>query len=177
MAKSDISVNTRPGADHYAAAEKIIEFSSPVGGGLISFTVMPDDQLSVHVYRQDLTVQVSAGEPGQPVRYGNMRLDRALYQAAKAFATSYETRQQDPTGTDGDKDDGILLTSAQLREWAGLSRDLTRNELTALDECIPNSSIPDAIGTIVTEALGLTGPDDDEPGSTPGVNLDNQLYS
>ena len=56
---------------------------------------------------------------------------------------------------------GIWLTGDQLREWAGLGRYLTANEVAALDECIPNSSIPDAISTIVTEALGLTGPDDD----------------
>jgi hypothetical protein len=91
MSKSEIRVNTRAVADRYAN-EKIIEFSSPVGGGLISFEITPDDQLQVQVYRQDLTVQVSAGEPGQPVRYGNLRQDHALYEAAKAFVTDYEAR-------------------------------------------------------------------------------------
>ena len=50
----------------------------------------------------------------------------------------------------------ITLTAAQLREWAGLDRDLTADELEQIDECIPNSSIPDAIGTIATDALGLS---------------------
>jgi hypothetical protein len=92
MTRSEITVNTRPVADR-CGNEKIIEFSSPVGGGLISFVITPDDQLSVHVYRQDITVQVTAGLAGQPVRYGNLRADAALYQAAKAFVTDYESRQ------------------------------------------------------------------------------------
>jgi len=50
---------------------------------------------------------------------------------------------------------GILLTSGQLREWAGLGRDLTGDELAQLDDCIGLSSIPDAIATIVSEALKL----------------------
>ena len=92
MPKSDINVNTRPVADRYGN-EKIIEFSSPVGGGLISFVITPDDQLDVHVYRQDMTVRVTAGQEGQPVRQGNMRADQALYAAAKAFVTAWEARQ------------------------------------------------------------------------------------
>jgi hypothetical protein len=50
---------------------------------------------------------------------------------------------------------GILLTRGQLRDWAGLGRDLTGDELVQLDDCIAASSIPDAIGTIVSEALRL----------------------
>ena len=90
MSKSQISVNTRPGADRYGS-EKVIEFSSPVGGGLISFTITSDDQLDVHVYRQDLTVHVTAGEEGEPVRHGNLRADAALYEAARTFVADYET--------------------------------------------------------------------------------------
>ena len=52
---------------------------------------------------------------------------------------------------------GILLTRGQLREWAGLGRDLTPDELAQLDDCIAASSIPDAIATIVSEALKLRG--------------------
>lgn len=93
MSKSEISINTRPVASQYASREEqIIEFSSPVGGGLISFAITNDDQLSVHVYRQDLTVRVTAGEEGQPVRHGNMRADQALYEAAKAFTAAWEAR-------------------------------------------------------------------------------------
>lgn len=42
-----------------------------------------------------------------------------------------------------------LITPEQAREWAGFNVDLDR-----LAECIPNSSIPDAINTIANEAIG-----------------------
>lgn len=59
----------------------------------------------------------------------------------------------DPEPASGPR--GIWLTMEQLRSWAGLHRDLTPDELDRLDDCIPNSSIPDAIGTIVSEAMGV----------------------
>lgn len=59
--------------------------------------------------------------------------------------------------------DGIVLTREQVREWAGLGRDLTDDELGQIDDCIPQSSIPEAIATIATEALQLTAADDEEP--------------
>lgn len=89
MPKSDIKITTRP--TQYAN-ENTVEFSSPVGGGLIEF-VIRDEQLSIHVYQQDLTVRVTAGKEGTPVRYGNLRADRALYEAAKAFVADYESRE------------------------------------------------------------------------------------
>ncbi len=52
---------------------------------------------------------------------------------------------------------GILLTRDQLREWADLGRYLTGDELAQLDDCIGNSSIPDAIAVIAAEALKLRG--------------------
>jgi hypothetical protein len=95
MSSRDININTRPVASQYdSPAEKTIEFSSPVGGGLVSFTLTKDDQLAVHVYRQDMTVQVTAGEAGEPVRHGNLRADAALYLAARAFVTDYEARRR-----------------------------------------------------------------------------------
>ena len=54
---------------------------------------------------------------------------------------------------------GIVLARAQLREWAGLGRDLTGHELARLARCIRRSSIPDAVGTIVSDAMGLTAGD------------------
>lgn len=51
--------------------------------------------------------------------------------------------------------DGILLTRDQLECWAGMP--LTDDMLTVLEDCIPNSSIPDAINAIVTAVN-----DDDE---------------
>jgi hypothetical protein len=56
---------------------------------------------------------------------------------------------------------GILLTLGQLSAWAGLGRDLTGDELDRIADCIPDSSIPDAIGTIATDALRLRGPEDE----------------
>lgn len=41
---------------------------------------------------------------------------------------------------------GITLTREQLESWA--CRTLTDEEVEALEESIPNSSIPDAIATI-----------------------------
>lgn len=43
---------------------------------------------------------------------------------------------------------GIIITREQIEAWAG--RSLTDDELDRLDECIPHSSIPDAIDTIVS---------------------------
>lgn len=96
--RAGISINTSPVADAYSDRnrERRIEFSSPVGGGLISFSYTPDDQLSVHVYRQDMTVTVTAGEAGEPVQHGNLRADRALYEAARAFVASWEARNITP---------------------------------------------------------------------------------
>ena len=41
---------------------------------------------------------------------------------------------------------GVHLTREQLEDWAG---PLTDDQVERLDECIPNSSIPEAIGDIV----------------------------
>lgn len=64
---SDIKVNTNPVANQYASDnEAIIEFSSPDGGGLISFRRMAGGRLRVEVYRTDPTVDVCAEEgPGR----------------------------------------------------------------------------------------------------------------
>lgn len=121
MPKSDISVNTSPVASRYTN-EKVIEFSSPVGGGLISFVITPDNQLSVHVYRQDLTVRVTAGEEDEPVRHGNTRADQALYEAARAFTASWEASHPQP---DPDAEDVARLTA--------LAAELGASELV-LDE-------------------------------------------
>lgn len=44
------------------ANEKIINYSSPAGGGLISFQVI-DGKLVVELYRHDGTVEIRVGEP------------------------------------------------------------------------------------------------------------------
>lgn len=42
--------------------ERIVEFSSPHGGGLISFFLRDDGTLNVLVYRHDATVTVVEGK-------------------------------------------------------------------------------------------------------------------
>ncbi len=59
MGKKRVKVNTKPVAGTYAAGnERIVEFSSPNGGGLISFTVRDNGRLDVSLYRLDSTVDV-----------------------------------------------------------------------------------------------------------------------
>lgn len=61
MTKSKIAVNTSPVAGHYAryADEKIIEFDSPNGGGLLAFRVRDNGELWLEPYRLDETVRVN----------------------------------------------------------------------------------------------------------------------
>ncbi len=47
---------------HAAANERIVEFSSSRGGGLIAFTEY-EDKLVVDIYRCDKTVEVRVGKP------------------------------------------------------------------------------------------------------------------
>lgn len=47
---------------HSSASERIIEFSSPGGGGLISFRVL-DGKLIIEPYRMDDTVEVRLPKP------------------------------------------------------------------------------------------------------------------
>jgi hypothetical protein len=61
MAKPKVTTNAV--ANLYAGpTERIIEFSSEKGGGLISLQVV-GDELRLYVYQQDKTVQVTVGEP------------------------------------------------------------------------------------------------------------------
>ena len=41
----------------------------------------------------------------------------------------------------------VIITRDQIECWAG--RELTDDEVSTLDDCIPQSSIPDAVGDIV----------------------------
>ena len=73
MARSGISINKNPVADQYSASnEKIIEFSSPNGGGLIAFRLLDGKHAGYHVFRVDIyrtdpTVEVSLGKDVQMV--------------------------------------------------------------------------------------------------------------
>lgn len=63
--RNRVNVNTSPVADRYAGPdERIVEFSSPEGGGLVSFMVR-DGKLIVDLYRLDDTVEVRV--PGSAV--------------------------------------------------------------------------------------------------------------
>lgn len=67
MATRKPSVNTNPGANTYAGpGERIVEYSSPAGGGLIAFRVgRPDgaraDVLTVDLYQHDPWVEIRVG--------------------------------------------------------------------------------------------------------------------
>jgi hypothetical protein len=54
--------------------------------------------------------------------------------------------------------EGITLTREQLERWSG--RTLTDADLERLEDCIPNSSIPEAIDCIC-DGAGIGTPDDD----------------
>lgn len=59
-----VHVNTSPVADHYETRPgRIVEFSHPNGGGLISFMPTEDGKVIIVVYRHDATVEVRTGQP------------------------------------------------------------------------------------------------------------------
>lgn len=70
MPSRKIKVSTSCVANGHAEPnEKIIEFSSPNGGGLISFQLKDDGTLNVSVYNTDATVMVQTPKAaGQPAR-------------------------------------------------------------------------------------------------------------
>jgi hypothetical protein len=62
------SVKTKCVADTYHAPnERVVEFSSGSGGGLIAFREV-DGILHVTVYQQDSTVSVTVGTPRETAR-------------------------------------------------------------------------------------------------------------
>lgn len=74
MGSRKIKVNPRPVADAYTGPdERIIEYSSPNGGGLISFRLTSDGYLHVDLYREDSTVLITTDERhkanGRPAEY------------------------------------------------------------------------------------------------------------
>lgn len=63
MTTSKVKINTNPVANGYASAgERIVEYSSPNGGGLISFGDTDDGRLQVQLYRHDATVHITVGQ-------------------------------------------------------------------------------------------------------------------
>jgi hypothetical protein len=60
MSTRKIKVNLKPVADQYASTgERIVEYSSAHGGGLISFRLTDDGYLVVDLYREDGTVLIT----------------------------------------------------------------------------------------------------------------------
>lgn len=56
-------VNTNPVANQYTGAgERIVEYSSANGGGLIAFHQTGDGRLIVYLYRHDATVDIRVSE-------------------------------------------------------------------------------------------------------------------
>ncbi|SIH39210.1 Uncharacterised protein [Mycobacteroides abscessus subsp. abscessus] len=53
-----------------------------------------------------------------------------------------------------------LISRSQANQWSG--RTLTDGQYERLVDCIPNSSIPDAIYTIVNESIMGSCPDFDD---------------
>jgi hypothetical protein len=69
MAQKKPKVTVNCVADKYGSpGERIVEFSSDVGGGLIAFRVTSEGKLLVDVYRQDSTVEVRVGKPTEVAR-------------------------------------------------------------------------------------------------------------
>lgn len=63
MTTRKIRVDTSPVADAYTAAnEKAIEYSSPGGGGLITFWLHDDGRLIVDLHGHDATVDIRVGK-------------------------------------------------------------------------------------------------------------------
>jgi hypothetical protein len=124
--------------------------------------------LAAAMYRAELNREMGAGQ-NRPVcpTCGTDRWDFTGVGDRARCDSGHEWDQ--PAGDDlaADEDEdcctvhggGILLGRGRLREWAALGRDLTGDELGRLAYCIGGSSIPDAIGTIVSDALELHAAD------------------
>lgn len=57
---------------------------------------------------------------------------------------------------------GITITRDQLETWVG--HELTDDQVDDIGECVPNSSIPQAIASIALDALNITDPKEDHDG-------------
>lgn len=91
MARSQITVNTSPVADHYGQhpTERVIEFSSPNGGGLIAFRMREDGTLSIEPYRLDDTVDVNL--PPDAYRFYTIRSSDVGRSSLQAFGRNWST--------------------------------------------------------------------------------------
>jgi hypothetical protein len=70
---------------------------------------------------------------------------------------------------------GIWLSRGQLEAWSGMR--FTADDLTQLADCLPGSSVPEAIATIVHEAvLGIEPEEEDPPVEDfdPGPEVDDE---
>jgi len=63
MSTRKVKVTLNPVANTYAGtSERIIEYSSPNGGGLISFRLSDDGHLIIDMYREDESVLILVGD-------------------------------------------------------------------------------------------------------------------
>lgn len=101
--------------------------------------------------RVNLTEKYPPGEGETAVQYTGrlLGLARALG-INRQCSIGYHEECSDPYGEDcmcSCHALGVTLTRDQLESWAG--RELTDEEVEALDTAIPESSIPEAVATIV----------------------------
>ena len=88
---------------------------------------------------------------GRPAATG-IEAALAILDEAVTSANSVLDALDEKTAAQG----GIVLARARLARVAGLGRDLTGHELAPAGPVHPPSSIPNAVGTIVSDAMGLT---------------------
>lgn len=110
-------------------------------------------------------------EPKGPVQIATDVMNRAYgpgsdWDNPNQFSETGFTRAQRPEEPDNDRprrDEGsaprFVLDPELIHEWTGYR--LTREQMNRLATCLPHSSVPEAIGTILSQALGLT-PDEEE---------------
>ena len=119
----------------------------------------------LHVSRSLLDMFVKEYEEQLVAEYGAGDVDAASYAEGKRQAyeevlvtlldvptaemTAYwgRTDRPDPATHDLPSPSAVLVTYDQVEAWSG--QRLTAEQWDALDEAIPNSSIPEAVATIV----------------------------
>jgi len=135
----DSGIIGRPSED----SDLDFEYAADDDGGYYYFLVRPDRRLKLATHDREMRHVGAPGATG--IEAALAILEEAVTSANSVLDDLDEHAAQDV----------IVLTRGQLRAWAGLGRDLDAGELARLTRCIPRSSVPGAIGTIISEAMGL----------------------
>jgi len=132
------------------------EYAADDDGGYYYFLVRPHRRLKLATHDREMRHVGAPGATGT----------EAALAILEEAVTSANSVLDDLDGHAAQ--DVIVLTRGQLRAWAGLGRYLAAGELDRLARCIPESSVPAAVGTIISEAMGLApgpaGEDRRQPG-------------